>query len=609
MSQVASVCGVQERSRVALVVGSRYGAPGQKELEFAEEAAARLARVLALPSNGWRLCGGGALLNPTVAELKAAVTEAIDDANSSCAQLLISFVGHGLSTAELEPEGESYPEFYLQVRDSNVAPLPDEDFNVGSVLRSRLRTRRSVDGVIVVIDACHAGALPAEALTNWRKVTRGRLEVLVASEHDRSAYGGCFTATLANSLENGLRECGDYLHPAHMVSPINVACGDQRASHSGFTSGNFNARGRFDEGLTFGVNPQRDPHALFNRADAGVIDQVTRDVALSYAERELRVGILDAAGSRLRWITGPPGAGKSTVAAGLISPRSLDTARRDSTVNAAAFLDATSSVDAVSRELAQQLSITLGDRFRELHEESVMAATEQPGEDTLDSELLVPLRGLIEQVEPIEIVLDGFDQVDHRHSAAIVGLIHALITDPQIPRTRLIVTSRNPAPDGLNPDARLTLAGPTWAEVRRYVTRPVIREILPDSDDLAPGGWLLGRIAAALTTPPADATFASIVTTYLREMLDSLPEETRDLARLMLSLLTVTATGPALPIVVLKEALASLDRSTGIPQLRDILVALYPLVQRGKPGFVDEHVGLAHEEIKTTFAQVLLDPS
>lgn len=599
---------MEERSRVALVVGSRYGAPGQSELTFADDAAVRLATVLAAPSNGWVISGGQALLNPTVKELKAAAENAIQEASSARAQLLFSFVGHGLSTAASEVAASGYPEFYLQLRDSHIDPMPDEDFNVGSFLHSRLRKfGGDVDGVILVIDACQAGALPAEAIANWRTVTSGRLEVLVASEHDRNAYAGCFTATLIENLENGLRECGDYLHPTNLVSPINRACTSQRAIHSSFNYGNYNAKGQFDEGLTFGVNPQRDPHALFNRPDSGVIDQVTRDVVPSEAERLLVVEVDDASANRLRWITGPAGAGKSTVAAGLIRPRSLDPSVHDSKVKAAAFLDATTTVDALSRELAQQLTFTLKEPFGALHATSIADATERPGQSSLETELLVPLRDWPDRIAPIEVVLDGFDQVDPRHAPGITGLVQALAADPNLPRVRLIVTSRYPAPDGVQPGIALTLAGPTWAQVRTRVANEKVQAVLPATDDPAPAGWLLGRLAAALTTPPRDPSFGSIVTSYLQQILEPLPEETQDLAHLVLSLLTVTGTGPVLPLTVLQEALASLDRPIDIAELRNVLVALFPLIQRGKPGFPDEHVGLAHEEIKSVLALTLLD--
>jgi len=600
---------VQERSRVALVVGSCYGAAGDRKLDFAPEAAARLAEVLSRSSNGWTLHGGAPLINPTVEEFKTAVEGAIAEAHAASAQLLISFVGHGRSKAATVGTGASYPSFYLQVQDSNPNPRADHDFNVGVVLRDRLEDHTNIDGVILVIDACHAGALPAEAVTNWRDVTGGRLEVLVASTHDHSAYAGCFTTTLTRILEDGLADGSDYILPIQVVSPINAQCTDQRASQSGFTHGNRNAQGQFDEGLSFGMNWQRPQHALFDRPDAGVIDQVTREVKLSNIERQLRNELSNAAG-QLRWVTGPAGAGKSTVAAGLIRPSSLPLRLRDSTVKAAAFLDATTTVDALSRELAQQLTITLDTEFAQLHTQSQEAAEALPGQPSFDTELLIPLRDWPNETgERVEIVLDGFDQLDDRNSPAIIDAIRTLTADDALSFVRVIATSRHDPPTELiDLGPHFALAGPSWADVREHVTNSDVQAVLPDDDSPCPNGWLLGRLAAALTTPPPDHTLKSIVTTYLQQVLDTLPEESQELAIFALSLLTVTPTGPVLPLVVLKEALTLLDQQVEIPALRDLLVALAPLIQRGKPGFPDEHVGLAHEEIKATLADTLLEP-
>lgn len=601
---------MQERSRVALVVGSRYGAAGDRELDFAPDAAARFAEVLKRSANGWALYRGEPLIDPTVEGFKNAVEGVIAQAHAASAQLLISFVGHGRSKASTAGAGASYPSFYLQVQESDPNPRADRDFNVGVVLRDRLEGHTNIDGVILVIDACQAGALPAEAVTNWREVTGGRLEVLVASDHDHSAYAGCFTTTLTRILEDGLADGSDYILPIQVVSPINTQCTDQRASQSGFTHGNRNAQGQFDEGLSFAMNRQRPQHALFGRPDAGVIDQVTREVALSIIEVRLGNDLSDA-GGRLRWVTGPAGAGKSTVAAGLIRPSSLPLRRRGSTVKAAAFLDATTTVDALSRELAQQLTDTLDPEFAQRHSQSQEASKALPAQPSLDTELLIPLRSWPNATgERVEIVLDGFDQLDDRNSPAIIDAIRCLTGDEALPLVRVIATSRHDPPTGLadlNP-VLFSLAGPSWAEVREHVTNGDVRAVLPDDDSPCPNGWLLGRLAAALATPPPDHTLKSIATTYLEQILDTLPEETQELAIHALSLLAVTPTGPVLPLIVLKEALNILDQQVEIPALRDLLVTLAPLIQRGKPGFPDEHAGLAHEEISATFADTLLEP-
>lgn len=62
-------------------------------------------------------------------------------------------------------------------------------------------------------------------------------------------------------------------------------------------------------------------------------------------------------------------------------------------------------------------------------------------------------------------------------------------------------------------------------------------------------------------------------------------------------LLAAAGTGPVLPIMVLQRALLEFGQLRQLADIRTVLSALGPLVQRGNPGQESEHVGLAHAEI------------
>ena len=95
--------------RLALIVGSQCDR--LPELSFVEELAGNLHAALAAwavaAGRWWRWLG----VNPSTAELKAAVEEAFTAANDAGATLLIAFIGHGVAAGSQD--------FYLMTRDAH----------------------------------------------------------------------------------------------------------------------------------------------------------------------------------------------------------------------------------------------------------------------------------------------------------------------------------------------------------------------------------------------------------------------------------------------------------------------------------------------------------
>jgi len=589
------------RAGVALVIGSYRDEEERAWLGLAQSLATTLT---AHPRDGWRLHGGAPLLDPDVATVKKAIADAVATAHKDWAPLLISYIGHG---ATKESSREDYPRFFLQVRDAPEALDEDGGINLGLLLKTKLENAEAIDGVILIIDACSAGALPVEAITNWRNVTGGRLEILVASgpEASDNAYDGCFTQTLLHTLNTGIAGRGDNLHVADLFSPIAQGCLAQKPSYVGFANGRVNAAGIYDEGLWLTGNPARTSHCLLGHADAGILDDVTRHVNLSLVQLRAQRTVTDGVGSRLRWIVGPAGAGKTTLMATLIRPPG----RVHAVVSAAAFLDVNSTSDVTARALAAQLSDFLDVDFKGEHARVAAAVKADPANPawarSVDVELIHPLIPIL-RTNPdlvIEMILDGLDQVAPGNRAGFDDLIHTLTSHPDLEQVRLIVGARTPPPPPIADHAAIdTLRPPTWNDIAATIPNDAVTAALPhgtDGDEPAEGGWLTGRIAALLAAPPPSATLAGVADAFIQQALDRLPDADREPAEGILAILALAGLGPVMPITVLEAALTQLGRPLERAHLRTLTIALLPLIQRGRPGTDDEHLGIAHQEIAT----------
>ena len=144
--------------RLALVIGSQCNT--LQPLSFVEELAGPLATALA--EAGWEPTGAdkGLLLNPDVGPLKTAVKSAFSVADDATATLLVAFVGHGVADAEQD--------LYLLARDSP-ATNPDSDTAVhfAQFYREQLKQHVSLDGLVLLVDACQAQEGVAGAGARW----------------------------------------------------------------------------------------------------------------------------------------------------------------------------------------------------------------------------------------------------------------------------------------------------------------------------------------------------------------------------------------------------------------------------------------------------------
>lgn len=192
--------------RVALIIGSESAEFGH--LGFTSELATALYSTLT--TNGrWLPLSDGPVLDPTIGQFKRLLKAAFRQADNFRATLLVAFIGHGFTTGD--------DDFYLLASDSEQPIDSDAGLHLVNVVAEQLGLTQTLDGLIVLVDACEAGSGSLGAGNRWVRIMEkaaGRWELLVASDRG-NAYDGCFTQTLLRTFDSGLDTSG-----------TNLLCGD-----------------------------------------------------------------------------------------------------------------------------------------------------------------------------------------------------------------------------------------------------------------------------------------------------------------------------------------------------------------------------------------------
>ncbi len=604
--------------RRALVIASEFGAPEDERLEFVPDLANSFAGAL---TDQWEC--HGVVLNPTAKKARAAIRAEVKLAAQQQETLLLLFIGHGATRASQHQT----PDFYLQYRKSSPEPTTETSLSLIPFLKEALgeSSALGINGLVLLVDACSAGGVPVQAALSLDNPIGTRLEVLVASDSG-NAYNGCFTRTLTDILNKGIAHAGETIHPANVLPELSTLCPTQSPAHLSYTNGYLNTRGTHDPALWLMPNRTRAWHALLGRPDAGLLDQVTDGVTLSRNQRVALREIEDRRQSRLRVVTGPAGTGKTTLLASLVNTQQDRFGQVSaSDISAAVFLNRITTASAAIGELASQLGADpLADpdtdgnsiraathRFADVHrqvQDEIKASRTSGPVDVLERELILPLARFLDPTDaPVQIVIDGLDQVHPDHVADFLRVISRLTTDDRLDRLRIIVglraTDRSP-PKALAGAEAVTITPPNWGDLPAGQPEWLATVISAEAGEPIPGGWLTVRLLSQLDEDPGGYDLTTAARAFFNQAVTRLDNPAlATIASDITQLLSVTGIGPVLPLVVLKQALVELGHEASATELATILAILGPLTIRGRAGFPDEHLGLAHLEISRALTE------
>lgn len=580
-------------ARLALIVGSQCDR--MPVLSFVDELATKLHNRLA--AAGWQPAGdrAGPLLKPDTAALKAAVKEAFTVANDAAATLLIAFIGHGVAMGEAD--------FYLLARDSPAAqPDSETAIHFSQFVGERLRTCTSLDGLVFLVDACQAQEGLEAAASKWTKLladNRGRMEVLTASGTG-NAYDGCFTRTILDTFDQGLPQRGNDLLCADLLPKIREECPRAHAQHLAYSSGHLSPG---DPGLWLVPNPARRGDAVRDRPVAGLVDQLTERLIPTPSLKETLAVIDEWRLPRLLMVTGPAGCGKSTVLSVLIRPQLIDTPQiPDRYIQAAVFLDTTSTVETMAAECAAQLRTTVPG-FQQATED-VRASLTHSERRELNSFEVGVTRVLARCNGPgarIRLIIDGLDQPTPDARDIVLAAIQQMTENPELGHVRVIAGVRSgEVVDGrpeLRDPPRIEITPPTLAEIAKAATQsgPAITEAQLQRmiADTSVGGWLIARLLRESLPQRPEAQFADLDALVAARMELALDPDSGEPARL-LNLIAAAGDRPVLPIKLLAAALDEAAGDVPLSRVRDRIDPFGSLISRGKPGTDQETLGISH---------------
>ena len=596
--------------RRALVIGSQCAA--RPRLGFLPELAGELCEVLTDPTLGG--CApalpdrpsGGLVQDLTREEVLDALDEAFRAADRAGATLLIALLGHGVARGD---------DFYYLTVDAPGRGNYRRDVHLSHHLKEALSDAADLDGLIVLLDTCHAGVAAQQAATGWGEVGLGRdvrrYELLSASA-DGPAYNGDFTRTLIEVLRRGVPAAGSTVDARDLRAPLLQGAAAQRPQRVTVDGGGWAQDG--DQGLWLAHNAAlRDPDD--DATGLAALDRVTELVTFLQPTPTLDALVAAVRTHRCVVVTGPRGSGKSTLAAALTRPAAGRGHVPDALVHAIAFAAGGSTLAILTAALAGQLAGTVpGYTAAARAYEAALDPAEQQGLPALARRVIGPL-GRLSPPGPVRLVIDALDELPEMTQQAVrAAVITALEPSPhgvhrqQPPGAEagvgFVLTARPAAarPPGAyqvpvdQPGDDVITAYFAQRGVRTEFHRRLVRQ--------AGGSWLHAHLLAEQAVRPGftpeqlpAGTRPALTALYEAELLaagagDRDRWETR--LRPVLAVLAVAGTGSVLPLPLAVAASARLGGPRTPAALRDVVARLSGLIVRSQPGQPSEQLGLFH---------------
>ena len=574
--------------RRALVIGAcndRFGV-----LDFVDDVVTDLhsalldidrgACVPALPDGRDLLTGDLA----TSAGIDSALADAISAAAADQATLFVYFLGHGQQANQ---------DFYLIGTDTGERVDSRAAVQIGQRVKELLDNAPTVDGLMLILDACHSGAAITDPVPGLlRAGVHVRLEILAATRNDQSARRGCFTRSITRLLTQGSPATADeyltaYEEHSRLRDVAPPDCSDMpEAVH-------LSIRGGLDAGLWLGRNQAADLRSsLKGSSNATEISRLTRNLVQTPSLRQLMS--LTVSGQSPIAISGGPGVGKSA----LLSALGRVSIAGSYGLDALATVEPGETLADIAERLRPQLERCPG--------YPAAAAAWGNGipivalETTTEFERVItgPMANLAASVR-ILVGVDGVDLLSTVERRRLFGFFSGQ------PGACLVVAGREVSDVAV----QVHLPDRDPENVAKLLSEIVGNRRAADSISHAcDGDWLLARIVAGLWragrhdhnksvfADDLDSVFQSAVAAARTAVPNAPLEE-------VLIVLATAPVGALMPIELLVSAAASYGgAAVSALSVRDSLVALGELVARDAPGAPDEHAGPAHDRIATFFA-------
>ena len=531
------------------------------------------------------LPNGRELLNEpeatTRSEIMKALVDAIVRADHDQATLFVYFLGHGYM---------NYEDFYLVAGDTPSPEQADSENAIllGQRIKELLRQYPGVDGLMLVIDACHSGAAIAEPVKGL--LPQGlRVEFFAAARPQDVASNGCFSKSLIELLRQGSSHTADaHLHAYHENAHLREFAPDGCRHLAPPTHVALNGGG--DGALWLGLNISADLRpALAGTQMAGAVARLTQN----WQRRQgpaAQVEQLLSAGTSPIAITGGPGTGKSALLASFGRRIAGENLGLDALVTARLGDNLADLAEALLKQLGRKPSYcAAAERFRK-----ATPVLEQERQPRFDRLVISPLAYLDPDDEPVLVGVDAVDQLDTVQRRRLLDAFRGLRG------AALIVTGRRV--DDLPAASRVDLPDQAAEAVGRLV-----RALVDDPDAqkqiiaLSEGEWLRARLLCGLhraghfADPSPGGGLAPLFQKALSAAVKAAPEApVKDVARV----LAAAPVGAWMPLQVLVAALppGGGDSQT-LVRVRESVVALGELLARADAGSPDERVGPAHDLI------------
>jgi hypothetical protein len=558
-------------------------------------------------------------------ELKTAVREAVSRASEAAATLVFAFIGH----AETRADVHSPPLFLLPTDGSATAPGTDTAYKIGDRL-SELDGLPSLDGLILILDTCHAGRGVQDVIRSSLDLkAQVRLELL-AGTFLREAREGCFSQSLIQLMERGLPGfSGDYLDIRQAANVAAETCTKKQDPPVYIGSGF--GKNSSDPGLWITRNVASPEYWPLSGTAEGA-----HAVALTtsfQATHDLDKVVHALGDQHVVVVQGGAGTGKSCLIAALARPELVPDLPRKY-LSAVAFTALTPDLADLAQSLHRQLALipgfpeavatyelSVGSEEQDRQQpplprgtatgiggatEPVSSSFQHRGagevaqldkQPALERLVFGPLRHLkVPLLKRIRLAIDGIDQIDAGLQHEIVSAVTAAGSDEHLQKVAVLLGTRGEVSEQQGVHL-IRLSPPAQDEVMEYLEGLGLGGPLAAVVSVQVKTWLelrlwVGALAVARGTSSADTPVDELYGQNLQSLTGGDP----DGVRILLAVLGAAGTGPILPGRIAAHACFQLGLREEA-RFRHTVSALGSLIARADPGTPQEHLGLFHDTL------------